>query len=119
MQSLCSGSAPYCQRYAEEIIMSKKGRKKKNVNEYILLNDVIYILRISPQKIHELTNIKNIKIYQNEFGTQFLKQNDFKELAYCDEIIEARIELNINKNTSCFTEPGLKMFVDRIYLGNL
>lgn len=72
--------------------MSKRKRKNKKSIEYIPIRDAIYVLRISPRKMQELLASKKIIVYKNDFNFPSLKIENFKKLAYCEDIPDARIE---------------------------
>ena len=58
----------------------------------ISLDDAAYILRISPRKMGELVKSQNLNVIYSSLGVPSINTNDFKIVAYSDDIREARIE---------------------------
>ena len=58
----------------------------------ILLDDAAYILRISPRKMRELAKSQNLDVIYDPLGIPSINIDDFKIVAYSDDIPEARIE---------------------------
>jgi len=69
-----------------------KNKAKNFQQKYVSLQDVAYILRISTRKTYELLNKNSFDIFYNDQGFPFLSQDDFKKIAYSDEIPVGRLE---------------------------